>query len=116
MSLTVGSEALGAVVADFDANGDPDIAVAAGSDEQITWFACHGDGTLGPPMPIPTGEDSDRLVSADLDGDGMLDLAASTVYEQSVITLRGLGGGGFSLPRGRGGAAPESRCGALYSA
>jgi hypothetical protein len=64
----------GAVVADFDADGHPDLAVTSFSDAGVTVFLGRGDGTVGPPRRFPTQPGGLFLTAADLNHDARPDL------------------------------------------
>jgi hypothetical protein len=71
---------LGLATADFDADGQLDLAVASTSSSYaLTWFPGNGNMTFGPGHVVPsTGQDSaTRLISADFNNDGKPDLAMS---------------------------------------
>ncbi|MEQ1506744.1 MAG: VCBS repeat-containing protein, partial [Myxococcota bacterium] len=57
--------------ADLDGDGDVDLAVT--SVDGASWFANHGVGRFGPPIPLSTT--ATVLVAADFDLDGDVDLA-----------------------------------------
>jgi len=77
------------VVADFNGDGRPDIAVGSyfgPENNGIEIFFGNGDGTFqGPYVPITTGVTT--LAAADLIGDGMLDL----IYNGNILLNNGNG-------------------------
>ncbi len=90
------------IVADFDADGKPDVAVADQGNSSVSFLKGHGDGTLGPPLGqavpfFPTldasgqGRSPAALVALDVNGDGMLDIATADNGDRGVsILLQGL--------------------------
>ncbi|MHB8420205.1 MAG: FG-GAP repeat domain-containing protein [Myxococcales bacterium] len=89
--------------ADLNGDGVVDLVVAdqgrssAGVGE-VSVFLGAGAGTFQPPAAVPVGLGPLALAVADLDGDGVLDLAAACVRDQTVTVLLGLGDGGFAEP------------------
>jgi hypothetical protein len=100
------------VVADFNGDGKPDLAVAnegryggppydypGGS---VAIYLGHGDGTFGSAVYYPAGTGSSYLAAGDLNGDGKPDLAVA--HQQGVSVLLNKGDGTF-LPEIRYGTA-----------
>jgi len=83
------------VLADFNGDGKPDLAVgsAAGT---ISTLLGNGDGTFGSAQTIPGGSGAYQLATADLNLDGKVDLvvAAGT----TILVLLGDGDGTFQAP------------------
>jgi len=104
------------VSGDFDRDGDPDLAVAnfAGT---VSIFLNNGDGTFQPsqeystggqPGPIFPGQPL-SLATADLNRDGILDLAVANSASNTVSVLLGNGDGSFQTSVSFGtGASPTS--------
>ena len=85
--------------ADFDADGDLDLLVAALADGEIVWYENDGDGNFGPPQIIYAGFDTPSAVAvADLDGDGDLDVLAATT-NGTIAWHENDGSGNFGPPR-----------------
>ena len=97
--FAAGSSPAGIACGDFDSDGIMDLAIAS----SITGCALvlHGrgadgvgDGTFDPPGMYAVGASPARLIAADLDGDGVLDLVVANNGGASVSVLRGVGAGG----------------------
>jgi hypothetical protein len=88
-----GSQPRGLALADFDADGNLDVAtgLAAG----LSLLFGHGDGTFGAPVFLAGGEDHTSVVSGDFDGDHLPDLAANNSTAGDVSVFLGMGGGTF---------------------
>lgn len=63
-----------AVVADFDADGHPDLAATSFRDARVSVFLGHGDGTMGAPRTFPAPAGALFLTAADLNHDARPDL------------------------------------------
>ena len=81
------------IVADFDANGSPDIAI--GESQTIRVFLNNGAGVFTA-VPDITGISVDKIVAADFNRDCIPDLAVSGGAGNSVRILLGNGAGGFT--------------------
>ncbi|MEA2002696.1 MAG: FG-GAP-like repeat-containing protein, partial [Actinomycetota bacterium] len=90
-------------LADFDEDGDMDIAVANETDSEIGILLGNGDGTFGAVQGWSTGADVDgdgpkNFVVADLNGDTDLDIVAANEYSETVAVVLGDGDGTFQGP------------------
>ena len=65
------------IVADFDADGRPDVAVTSLYTNVVTILLGTGDGNLGAAVSFPTGVSAAGLIAVDFDADGKLDLAVA---------------------------------------
>ncbi|MFY0581717.1 FG-GAP repeat domain-containing protein [Cystobacter fuscus] len=75
------------VVADFDGNGSPDVALKKGY-SSLVLFLNQGDGTLAAFQPPGTyWSFTSRLATADLDGDGLQDMVATSTGRPFVVLL-----------------------------
>jgi len=97
VNFEVGDAPANVVTADFDGDGNPDIATANETSQDISVLLGDGDGGFADAtsVAIAAGE-SDRLyvlATADLDGDSNPDLAVTNANVVSV--LLGDGDGGF---------------------
>ncbi len=68
------------VAADFDKDGDNDIVVANINDGTIQLLKNNGDGSFVVGTPIGVGVLPEAMVSSDLNGDGVADLAVANRY------------------------------------
>ncbi len=112
--IVVGStpeEPVGLAVADFNADGAPDIVTAnAGADPEaaLTVFfqlaTSRGQFLLGLNLASAPADEgfggASAVVASDLDGDGVVDLAAANTDADSVGVLFGRGDGTFDPPLG----------------
>lgn len=85
-----------AAVADFDLDGDLDVAVLphAGSDLQL--LRGHGDGDFDHLIQTLSLPELDTIAAVDLDVDGTADLAVVRTAGETLRTLRGKGDLSFS--------------------
>jgi hypothetical protein len=81
--------------ADFNGDGNADLAVGHGGATQMTILLGRGDGTFQPPaMVILSDPFTNQAEIADLDQDGHADVAACTTG--GIAVLLGKGGGTFA--------------------
>ncbi|MGN6254338.1 MAG: FG-GAP repeat domain-containing protein, partial [Solirubrobacterales bacterium] len=102
------------VVADFNRDGKPDLAVGGGYDAKYLLILFgSGNGRFGAPTRIPLPEsDASALAVADFNRDSKADLAAYTSYNYGLTILLGDGRGSFRRAShfqaiGQGGDAAE---------
>jgi hypothetical protein len=93
-----GSGANGLAVGDFNGDGKLDLAVADVSSSTVSILFGNGDGSFQAPVEYATADTpQDELNTADLNGDGVLDLVVPTM-NGAVSILLGNGNGTFKLP------------------
>ncbi len=90
-----GDDARGVTAADFDGDGDLDIAVTHKVDDTVRIMFNQGDGTFVAGAIYPVQLDPHRITTADLDGDGDMDLAVANFTASTVSILRNNGDGTF---------------------
>jgi len=91
----------GLAAADFDGDGNADLAVAAfatgASGSKIMLLKGNGAGGFSAPSAYPAGARPLKLAVGDLNGDGRPDLVAS-VEDLGIAILRNVNGTGFAAP------------------
>ena len=87
---------------DFDEDGDPDLVTSNrdvfGGEEFFLLLRNRGGGELAAPSRIEFPFSTRSITSADLDGDGHLDLVTPNRGEATLSRLRGHGDGTFDAP------------------
>ncbi|MBA3912386.1 MAG: VCBS repeat-containing protein [Acidobacteriales bacterium] len=92
-TIHVGPASGDAVTADFDGDGNPDLAL---TNPALTILLGNGDGTFRTVQSFP-GQ-SFRVSIGDWNSDGVLDLAVVKAFPDEVSVFLGLGDGTFSPP------------------
>jgi uncharacterized repeat protein (TIGR01451 family) len=101
----VGTSPSGVVVADFNGDGKPDIAVANTGSSTVSILLGNGDGTFQTAMNFNAGNNPTTVAVGDFNGDGKLDLALfqpgdlQSSQAGSVSILLGNGDGTFQAPK-----------------
>ncbi|MBI1852101.1 MAG: VCBS repeat-containing protein, partial [Planctomycetes bacterium] len=85
------------VAAHIDADSHVDLAVANYGPSTVSIFRGDGTGAFTGIANVPTGRHPRRVIAADFDRDGMLDLASANDIG-TVTVLLGNGAAGFSPP------------------
>jgi hypothetical protein len=99
-AMNPGSVAVG----DFNGDGNQDLAVAAigcaalfCNHGYVSILLGNGDGTFRTHVNYPTGTGATAVAVADLNGDGIPDLAVADAYNSTVSVLLGNGDGTFKM-------------------
>lgn len=88
------SFALSVYASDLDGDGDMDVLSASRDDNKIAWYEnTSGEGDFGAQQIITTNaEDAYRVYSADLDGDGDMDVLSASAGDNKVAWYENLNG------------------------
>src|SRR5262249_50116772 len=93
-----GTGPIAIVTGDFNGDGRLDVAVAdynIGRGNTVAVLLGRGDGTFKNFVTYQTGAAPEGLATADLNGDGVLDLVTANEFDDSVSVLLGNGDGTF---------------------
>jgi hypothetical protein len=84
---------------DLGHDGHLDLLVSFPRQGELGMYRGHGDGTFEPPTMVAPGSEARHLVTADLNGDGVLDAVAfgelNSCSRATITTLLGRGDGTF---------------------
>ena len=86
----------GLFAADFDGDGDSDVAAAVWQRDVVSVLLNNGDATLAPSTEYATGNSPLTIASADFDRDSDLDLAVANQSNLNVSVLLNNGDGSFA--------------------
>ena len=75
-------------VADFDADGHPDIFVTNQGARTVSVLRGLGSGNFEPARNLPVGREPAKLILADLDRNGLLDIVVANSYGPDLTILR----------------------------
>jgi FG-GAP-like repeat/Abnormal spindle-like microcephaly-assoc'd, ASPM-SPD-2-Hydin len=95
-SFVVGGSPAAVVAADFNSDGNLDLAVANRADNTISIVLAKPDGTFAPQVTYPTGQSPVALAAADFNNDGKMDLAVANLNGFTISIFLGNGDGTFS--------------------
>ncbi len=83
------------VVADFNSDGIPDLALTDNGSSAIGVMLGIGNGTFHDVVTYPVHSGDGHLIVADLDRDGILDIATNSSGTDQITVLKGHGDGTF---------------------
>jgi Flp pilus assembly secretin CpaC len=92
---SVGVSPSAITTADFNADGNVDLAVANHSDNTVSILLGKGDGTFGTQTTFATGNGPAGIATADFNNDSHADLAVANQNDSTVSILLGKGDGTF---------------------
>jgi uncharacterized repeat protein (TIGR01451 family) len=100
VSYPADTEPISVVVADFNGDGKPDLAVACIAHGVVEVLLGNGNGTFQSALATPAGGSPRLMAVGDFNGDGKPDLAVPGYSAETVSILLGLGGGLFQAAAG----------------
>jgi len=93
-SLTLGDLPLDVKTGDFDGDGRPDVVAANSRSDKVTFYHAQATG-FGNAKNVRIGVEQRSLAVADLNSDGVLDVAVALMGQNAVLPLLGTPQGGF---------------------
>lgn len=100
--IAAGASPAAIAAADFNGDGNADLATADQATNSVAVLLGGGDGTFAAPRSFPTGPGPSDIAAADFNGDRRVDLATANYAgggSGSVSVLLGSGDGSFDRPR-----------------
>jgi hypothetical protein len=104
LQFATGVDPVYIATADFDGDGNLDLAIANQTDNTVTILLGHGDGTFASPIisALPAGNAPTSIAVGDFNVDGRPDLLVADKTDNAMSVLLNLGGGlfgpNFELP------------------
>lgn len=95
-NVPVGTSPRSLVIADLDADGDLDIAVANEATSNVSILLNNGSGDFSVTSTLTVGLEPNSIAAGDLNSDGLLDLATANSTSNTVSVLINTGGGSFA--------------------
>ncbi|HEX3765270.1 MAG TPA: VCBS repeat-containing protein [Kofleriaceae bacterium] len=96
VGVSGGAQPYSAAIADFDGDGNNDLAIAEETSGTIIVRLGHGDATFGPEVPYEIDGTRDYiLIARDMNLDGKIDLVCANRNGDNVSVLLGRGDGTF---------------------
>ena len=87
VDYATGTNPIGITAADFNGDGNLDIAVSNYNTNNVSILLGNGDGTFEEHQDFPTGVGPYGLAAADFNGDGRMDLAVADSLDNNVSVL-----------------------------
>jgi Flp pilus assembly secretin CpaC len=98
VDVDTGEEPVSVVAADFDGDGDLDLAVANQASNTLSILLGNGDGTFQDALELAAGVGPAALVTGDFNNDGRPDLAVANQADNSISIYVSNGDGTFGAP------------------
>ena len=95
VSYVTGPSPNAVLIADFNGDGEPDIAAVNGDNNTLSILIGRGDGTFLPAVNYSTDSYPDEIAVGDFNGDGRLALAVVNDFSNDVSIFLGRGDGTF---------------------
>ncbi|MCH8968131.1 MAG: VCBS repeat-containing protein [Planctomycetes bacterium] len=110
-NYAVGTRPSGVALADFDNDGDIDVATTVDDPDRIVVLLNDGTGqfVLGPTTLLPASSSPQDVVAGDLDGDGDMDLAVAVRDPQGAVLIMLNSGAGSFVNNGSVGVGVRPR-------
>ncbi len=109
LETTLGEGYDAVALADFDRDGNLDVAVSIYQSNQVAIVRGRGDGGLKQPIFKNLTVGPNGIAAGDLNRDGKADVAVNGYAENKMVTLLGKGNGKLKAPREKNASdAPES--------
>ena len=94
-NFPIGSKPYGIVAADFDRDGNVDVAVGSAETQSLSVLGGYGTGSLKPAENFPAGSSPRALATSDFNNDTNPDVAV--VSGNNILIFMGSGNGSFSV-------------------
>jgi hypothetical protein len=98
--FTVGGQPISVTSADFDGDGDPDLATANEDGKSVSVLLGFGDGGFRTKTDFPVANGPVEVRSADFDGNGNPDLATANYSDNTVSVLLSTGAPNTQITKG----------------
>jgi hypothetical protein len=95
-TTSIGDRASPSEPADFNGDGNADLAVVNINDNSVSIVLGNGDGTFAPQQEIAVGQLPRGIAVLDFDGDGDADVVNSNANSSTLSLIENLGNGVFS--------------------
>lgn len=96
-TVATGNDPVSVISADFNRDGNADLAVVNHAANSVSILLGNGNGTFNNIGTLPTGNGPAAIVTADFNGDGIPDLAVVNQTDNTVSIFLGNGDGTFAL-------------------